>query len=57
MAAKAVIRFAALLVAATMIAAAPALAQTNDPNLTQTEIDCLNRGDGGGRLHQGRHKG
>ncbi|TIN11976.1 S8 family serine peptidase [Mesorhizobium sp.] len=44
MAAKAVIRFAALLVAAMMIGAAPALAQTNDPNLTQTEIDCLNRG-------------
>ncbi|RWK43520.1 S8 family serine peptidase [Mesorhizobium sp.] len=43
MAARAVIRFAALLVAATMIGAAPALAQTNDPNLTQTEIDCLNR--------------
>ncbi|TIL56448.1 MAG: peptidase S8 [Mesorhizobium sp.] len=43
MAAKAVIRFAALLVAAIMIGAAPALAQTHDPNLTQTEIDCLNR--------------
>ncbi|RWN01730.1 MAG: peptidase S8 [Mesorhizobium sp.] len=44
MAARAVIRFAALLVAAMLIGAAPALAQTNDPNLTQTEIDCLNRG-------------
>ncbi|TJV40883.1 MAG: peptidase S8, partial [Mesorhizobium sp.] len=44
MAARAVIRFAALLVAAMIIGAAPALAQTNDPNLTQTEIDCLNRG-------------
>ena len=44
MAARAVIRFAALLVAAMMIGAAPALAQTNDPNLSQTEIDCLNRG-------------
>ncbi|RWP34952.1 S8 family serine peptidase [Mesorhizobium sp.] len=44
MAVRAVIRFAALLVAAMIIGAAPALAQTNDPNLTQTEIDCLNRG-------------
>ncbi|RWB30931.1 MAG: peptidase S8, partial [Mesorhizobium sp.] len=44
MVARAVVRFAALLVAAATIAAAPALAQTNDPNLTQTEIDCLNRG-------------
>ncbi|MEI8698468.1 S8 family serine peptidase [Mesorhizobium sp. ISC15] len=43
MAARAVIGFAALLVAAMTLAAAPALAQTNDPNLTQTEIDCLNR--------------
>ncbi|TIP08177.1 MAG: peptidase S8, partial [Mesorhizobium sp.] len=43
MAARAVIGFAALLVAAMTIAAAPALAQTDDPNRTQTEIDCLNR--------------
>ncbi|RUU42312.1 MAG: peptidase S8 [Mesorhizobium sp.] len=41
MAARAVIGFAALVVAAMTLA--PALAQTNDPNLTQTEIDCLNR--------------
>ncbi|MER8385469.1 S8 family serine peptidase [Mesorhizobium sp. M1428] len=53
MAAKAVIR----LTAAMTIFAASAMAQTNDPNLTQAEIDCLNRGsaantdcpkDGGG---------
>lgn len=42
MAAKAVIRCAALLAAAMTIVAAPAFAQTNDPNLSQTEIDCLN---------------
>ncbi|MEP6565857.1 MAG: S8 family serine peptidase [Mesorhizobium sp.] len=42
MAAKAVIRFAAVLAAAMTIVAAPAFAQTNDPNLSQTEIDCLN---------------
>ncbi|MER8782083.1 S8 family serine peptidase [Mesorhizobium sp. M1006] len=53
MAAEAVIR----LTAAMTIFAASAVAQTNDPNLTQAEIDCLNRGsaanadcakDGGG---------
>ncbi|UVK39256.1 S8 family serine peptidase [Mesorhizobium sp. AR10] len=43
MAAKAVIGFAAILAAAMTIAAVPAFAQTNDPNLTQAEIDCLNR--------------
>ncbi|TPI42417.1 peptidase S8 [Mesorhizobium sp. B3-1-9] len=42
MAAKAVILHAALLAAAAF-AAAPAFAQTNDPNLSQTEVDCLNR--------------
>ncbi|MER8865093.1 S8 family serine peptidase [Mesorhizobium sp. M0751] len=40
MAAKAVIR----LTAAMTIFAASAMAQTNDPNLSQAEIDCLNRG-------------
>lgn len=42
MAAKAVMRRVVILAAATL-AAAPAFAQTNDPNLTQTQIDCLNR--------------
>ncbi|TPI29699.1 peptidase S8 [Mesorhizobium sp. B3-1-6] len=42
MAAKAVILHAALLAAAAF-AAAPAFAQTNDPNLSQTQVDCLNR--------------
>ncbi|TPJ33422.1 S8 family serine peptidase [Mesorhizobium sp. B2-8-3] len=42
MAAKAVILHAALLAAAAL-AAAPAFAQTNDPNLSQTQVDCLNR--------------
>ena len=41
MAAKAVILNAAILAAA--LAAAPAFAQTNDPNLTQKQVDCLNR--------------
>lgn len=41
MAAKAVILHAAAL-AATLVAA-PSFAQTNDPNLTQKQIDCLNR--------------
>ncbi|TGR68710.1 peptidase S8, partial [Mesorhizobium sp. M2D.F.Ca.ET.223.01.1.1] len=41
MAAKAVILKAALLAAAFV--AAPAFAQTNDPNLTQKQVDCLNR--------------
>ncbi|MER8634905.1 S8 family serine peptidase [Mesorhizobium sp. M1365] len=41
MAAEAVIR----LTAAMTIFAASAVAQTNDPNLTQAEIDCLNRGN------------
>lgn len=41
MAAKAVILHAALLAAAFV--AAPAFAQTNDPNLTQKQLDCLNR--------------
>lgn len=41
MAAKAVIRFS--VAAAMSIAAGSALAQTNDPGLTQTQIDCLNR--------------
>src|SRR5882757_4047606 len=41
MAAKAVILHAALLAAAFV--AAPAFAQTNDPNLSQTQVDCLNR--------------
>ncbi|MER9756018.1 S8 family serine peptidase [Mesorhizobium sp. M0166] len=40
MAAKAVIR----LTAAMTIFAASAMAQTNDPNLSQAEVDCLNRG-------------
>ena len=58
MAAKAVIRFAALVVAAMMIAAAPALAQTNDPNLSADRKSTASTGgDGGGRLHRGRHKG
>ncbi|TJW13926.1 MAG: peptidase S8 [Mesorhizobium sp.] len=42
MAAEAVIRFATVVVAAATITAAPALAQTNDPN-PQTKIDCLDR--------------
>ncbi|MER9891029.1 S8 family serine peptidase [Mesorhizobium sp. M0119] len=59
MAAKAVIR----LTAAMTIFAASAMAQTNDPNLTQAEIDCLNRGsaanadcakDGGGEKDGGK---
>ncbi|TIX21841.1 MAG: hypothetical protein E5V37_32020, partial [Mesorhizobium sp.] len=33
---------AALLAAAAFVAA-PAFAQTNDPNLTQKQVDCLNR--------------
>ncbi|TJW60121.1 MAG: hypothetical protein E5V97_25425, partial [Mesorhizobium sp.] len=37
-----VILHAALLVAAAFVAA-PAFAQTNDPNLTQKQVDCLNR--------------
>lgn len=41
MAAKAVILHAAILAAA--LVAAPAFAQTNDPNLTDRQIDCLNR--------------
>jgi len=41
MAAKAVILHAAILTAAMV--AAPSFAQTNDPNLTQKQIDCLNR--------------
>src|SRR4051794_31936353 len=41
MAAKAVILHAALFAAAFV--AAPAFAQTNDPNLNQTQVDCLNR--------------
>ncbi|TGQ50277.1 peptidase S8 [Mesorhizobium sp. M1C.F.Ca.ET.193.01.1.1] len=41
MAAKAVILHAALLAAAFV--AAPALAQTNDPSLSQKQVDCLNR--------------
>ena len=48
MAAKAVIRCAALLAAAMTIVAAPAFAQTNDPNLSQTEIDCLNGNNAAG---------
>ena len=48
MAAKAVIGFAAILTAAMTIAAVPAFAQTNDPNLTQAEIDCLNRTNAAG---------
>jgi hypothetical protein len=40
---RAVVGFAALLVAAMTFGAAPALAQSNDPNRTDTEIDCLNR--------------
>ena len=42
MAAKAVI-FRAALLAAAAFAAAPSFAQTNDPNLTQNKVDCLNR--------------
>jgi hypothetical protein len=41
MAAKAVILHAAILAAA--LVAAPAFAQTNDPNLTQKPVDCLDR--------------
>ena len=41
MAAKAVILHAVILAAA--LVAAPAFAQTNDPNLTQQQVDCLNR--------------
>ncbi|PBB33621.1 MULTISPECIES: S8 family serine peptidase [unclassified Mesorhizobium] len=41
MAAKAVVLHAAIL-AATFVGA-PAVAQTNDPNLSQKQIDCLNR--------------
>ncbi|MDX8466640.1 S8 family serine peptidase [Mesorhizobium sp. VK23B] len=41
MAARAVILHAAIL--ATAFVAAPAFAQTNDPDLTQKEVDCLNR--------------
>jgi hypothetical protein len=47
-AAKAVIRFAAILAAAMTIAAVTASAQTNDPNLSQTKIDCLNRTNAAG---------
>lgn len=36
-------RVAGLMLAATLLAAAPALAQTNDPNLTPQQLDCLNR--------------
>ncbi|UVK43186.1 S8 family serine peptidase [Mesorhizobium sp. AR07] len=42
MAAEAVIRFAAILAAAMTIAAVPASAQANDPNLDRTKIDCGN---------------
>ena len=48
MAAEAVIRFAAILAAAMTIAAAPVLAQTNDPRLPKTKIDCLNRANAAG---------
>ncbi|KUM25464.1 peptidase S8 [Mesorhizobium loti] len=41
MAAKRVVLHAALLAAAFV--AAPAFAQTNDPNLSQKQVDCLNR--------------
>lgn len=41
MVARAVILHAAILAAA--MGAAPSFAQTNDPNLTQKQIDCLNR--------------
>jgi hypothetical protein len=41
MAAKAVILHAAILAAAFV--AAPAFGQTNDPNLTQKQVDCLDR--------------
>ncbi|AZO72239.1 MULTISPECIES: S8 family serine peptidase [unclassified Mesorhizobium] len=41
MAAKAVILHAAILTAAFV--AAPAFAQTNDPSLSQKQVDCLNR--------------
>ncbi|MER9593402.1 S8 family serine peptidase [Mesorhizobium sp. M0244] len=44
MAAKAVIRLTAVMT----IFAASAMAQTNDPNLTQAEIDCLNRASAAG---------
>ncbi|WP_421914949.1 S8 family serine peptidase [Mesorhizobium sp.] len=46
MAAKAVIRFS--VAAAMSIAAGPVFAQTNDPNLTQTQIDCLGRTNAAG---------
>jgi len=42
MAAKAVIRFAAILAAAMTIAAVPASAQTNNANSDRTKIDCRN---------------
>ena len=42
MAAKAVILHAAILAAAALVAA-PSFAQTNDPNLTQKQVDCLDR--------------
>ncbi|AZO10168.1 MULTISPECIES: S8 family serine peptidase [unclassified Mesorhizobium] len=47
MAAKAVILHAAIL-AATAFVAAPAFAQTNDSKLTQTQVDCLDRGTAAG---------
>ncbi|MDX8510608.1 S8 family serine peptidase [Mesorhizobium captivum] len=61
MAAKAVMLHAAFLAAAFV--AAPAVAQTNDPNLSQKQIDCLNGKtaagancdkDGGGRNDGGK---
>lgn len=36
-------RFARLVLAATLFAATPVFAQTNDPNLTPQQLDCLNQ--------------
>lgn len=64
MAAKAVVLHAALLAAACV--AAPSFAQTNDPNLSQKQVDCLNRTtaagagcdqDGGGAKNGGDKSG
>ncbi|RUU13518.1 peptidase S8 [Mesorhizobium sp. USDA-HM6] len=47
MAAKAVVLQAAVLVAAAFVAA-PTFAQTNEPNLSQKQVDCLNRATAAG---------
>ncbi len=48
MAARAGVGFLAIFAAASSLAALPASAQTNDPNISQTELDCLQTMAAGG---------